>query len=396
MVVAVYKMAYSDIKRRTVKITLPSGPMYNLSDFEDWAKEKHLEPEDFVAAGPMRASNIWQFTFTDVDCVERVLQDVEVKIAGKVGRISHVGERFVDLRIHWLPFYIEDGEVIRILERYGTVLSFRYSKPSQGLDSDFFKEVNGLTRLVQLRTDTPLEDLPYMLRLSDGDEEATGLVVIRGRRPKCFRCGDIGHERRECSASFCSVCRAYHMPKGPSEICSGPTYAAAMMRSRVETSRREEQTQRSQPTERTNEESREEGERENSERQEGAVGTMEETREETREVTREGGEKEVTEENNESGNKEDNSREQVEPQETVREDGDQEMPLGSSLPCHNAEDAELADEREEGQVARLLDLVKDRPYEPAYDPMLETSMDSETSSVHSAPSSPPRKFSRSK
>ena len=422
------EMAYSDVKRRTVKIVLPPGGFYQLSDFEGWAESHGLEAEDIVAAGPMRSSNVWQFTFRDTECVEKVLQDIEVCVAGKTGRISHVGEKFVEIRVNWLPFYIEDGAVIAVMEQYGTVLSFKYSKPVGAQESGIFKEATGLTRLILLRTDVPQEQLPYTIRLRDGEEEVVGLVVVRGRKPKCFKCGVVGHERRECTTIFCTTCKDYHEPLGPSEICKGPTYAAMMRRTRDGESEREQrererdgETETSGREETGSDQQQEEMERAEAERAERERAEAERVEREKVETERAEREKAEAETRKRKDRDEDGEREQRESEERENEretrDSDnigdtemqgqdeiqgavgggerRELPLGSSMPCHNPENMDLLSDQESGAATSLMDLVKDQQYLPEFDPALNTSMDS-ISSTSSLNEPPPRKVHKNR
>ena len=397
-------MAYSDVRRRTVKISLPPGRNYVLEDFTDWAESTGLDPEDFVAGGPLRSNSVWHFTLATVEAVDKVLEDAEVQVAGNTGRISHVDEKFVEVKVHWLPFYIEDGLLMSIFEEYGTIMAFSYSKPLAAQSNSFFKDTHGLARHITLRTDRPLESLPYTIKVKDGEQEAVGLVAIRGRAPRCFRCGELGHERRECPLQFCTVCRVYHAPNGPDEICKGPTYADMMRR------RRMEGVSKTATGSVSGGDGKQEGSSESDGSQQGVDGGSQGA---------EGGRKEDGEKEKEkdsveevvSGTGRKEEGEQGEQGETVdgeaegqdrgaegNEQEAEEGVLGSSLPCHNAMQASQIDrqEREESeqQPQRLVDLVKSLPYLPEHDPILDASMDSEASSLRSPPASPARKMQK--
>ena len=429
----------SDVRKRTVKVTLPMGTVYTLEDFEPWGRSCGLEQEDFVAAGPLRANNVWHFTMASEWAVNKVLEQPSIRVAGKEGQLSAIDESFVHLKIHWLPYFIEDGVIIGVLEKYGKVTSFQYGRPAGRNDGSFFQDVQGLTRYIVLRTRCPMERLPYTLKLSNEEEEYCGLISIRGRAPKCFKCGTIGHERRDCESSYCATCKAYHKENRPNEICKGPTYARMTMergqlvkqiqsmdrRERedgkdgrqatggVETTgkdgekeveketvigEKEEETIEKEVAESDGEKGKnEEGEQEDEEEEE-----REEEEEEEEEEIGEGEEGEEEEEEIEEGEKggEDKNGEgevdETRENEDMEVNENEEMPLGSSLPCHNPSVARVVETESGGQAKRrLVDFVKHIDFEPAYDPMLDTSLESQSSSAVSPPSSPPRKQQKS-
>ena len=71
------------------------------------------------------------------------------------------------------------------------------------------------------------DDVPHTLSVTcpkTGDTFMF-LLTIRGRKPICLRCHEVGHYRRDCFAPYCRFCQSYDHT---SESCSSSkSYASA-------------------------------------------------------------------------------------------------------------------------------------------------------------------------
>ena len=115
----------------------------------------------------VRQPNSCQITFSDIESVD--LFDENIIVSGKTLPIRKVAQKGRDgtirwsspsvlLRVHWLPFFIEDQDIVRSFYPYGTVLSISHDlSTTDGLP-------NGVQK-VRLETTNP-EHLPHILPLT--------------------------------------------------------------------------------------------------------------------------------------------------------------------------------------------------------------------------------------
>ncbi|KAL3870748.1 hypothetical protein ACJMK2_038792 [Sinanodonta woodiana] len=107
----------------------------------------------------------------------------------------------LDLRVHWLPLYINDDIIKEGLSPFGHVIDV--TRDTTILDKDTIT-LNG-TRLVKLQTtEFDSRHIPHIVSLG----QCGMLITMKGRSPICLKCRKSGHSRKDCpekAASYASV-----------------------------------------------------------------------------------------------------------------------------------------------------------------------------------------------
>lgn len=105
--------------------------------------------------------------------------------------IKYIANLIVDLRIHWLPLFINDSIIKDVLKDYGEILEI--TKDKTVINKDTIIE-NG-TRTVKLRTtEFDSRNIPHIVSLGT----CGMLITMKGRPPICLRCRQTGHLRKDC------------------------------------------------------------------------------------------------------------------------------------------------------------------------------------------------------
>nr|XP_037284999.1 uncharacterized protein LOC119177918 [Rhipicephalus microplus] len=164
-------------------------------------------------------NHVWAVTCTSTEGVNKLLADPQLTVKGLKCMIIDPSHRDIRLKLHWLLYHVREEDVRNALTPYGTVLDV-------GMDKwriDGYTQQNTMTRTVTLRlkANVTLDDIPHQLRV--GGELA--LIVATGRAPRCLRCQQIGHIRRDCRVPRCDTCKRFgHAPGNCTK-----TYAAAAL-----------------------------------------------------------------------------------------------------------------------------------------------------------------------
>lgn len=160
------------------------------------------------ALGQVLYNHIWMLTFRTTSQKMTSMTRKEFSVNGYRCLVMEPGQAILQLRIHWLPPQISDGELATALANYGKI-----EKVSREVwpDPDL-GQVQSMVRQVQLQAkrDVTVMDIPHMLTVRG----VRVLVQCRGRPPTCLRCKQIGHIRKLCNMPFCTVSNKFGHGKG--------------------------------------------------------------------------------------------------------------------------------------------------------------------------------------
>ncbi|KAH3804358.1 hypothetical protein DPMN_132642 [Dreissena polymorpha] len=152
--------------------------------------EHHI---DAVASGPP-GSLSYDVVFTEKAKMMEFIEDVPS------GGLTHdgvkyffqsYGKQLVDVRVHWLPVFIDNRVLEEMFGIFGSVISVKH----ETMDMEGFHVISGV-RVVRLQMDEEAKNsIPHLLNFACG---AKALLTVRGRQPLCLRCMNLGHIRGSC------------------------------------------------------------------------------------------------------------------------------------------------------------------------------------------------------
>ncbi|KAG0409720.1 hypothetical protein HPB47_013171 [Ixodes persulcatus] len=194
----------------------PQGRPYRTQDFAD-AREETVGMKHVVGLGAFQFNHVWVCTLDSTDNRERLVALKEITVKGKRCIVIDPNLKEAVVRVNWLPTFVTDEEVCKALVEYGNVTKIcreKWKSPSAEY------EVETSTRFVTItmKEGKGKEDLPHQCKVAGYPI----LLYVPGRPPMCLRCGQLGHMRRQCRASWCRHCRSY----GHLESECVPMYAA--------------------------------------------------------------------------------------------------------------------------------------------------------------------------
>ncbi|KAM7294844.1 hypothetical protein ISCGN_024350 [Ixodes scapularis] len=194
----------------------PQGRPYRTQDFAE-ALEETVGMKHVVGLGAFQLNHVWVCTLDSTDNKERLVALKEITVKGKRCIVIDPYLKEAVIRVNWLPTFVTDEEVCKALVEYKNVTKIcreKWKSPSGK------HEVETSTRFVTvtMKEGKGKEDLPHQWKVAGYPV----LLYVPGRPPMCLRCGQLGHMRRQCRASWCRHCRSY----GHLESECVPTYAA--------------------------------------------------------------------------------------------------------------------------------------------------------------------------
>ncbi|KAH3828489.1 hypothetical protein DPMN_130469 [Dreissena polymorpha] len=152
--------------------------------------EHHI---DAVASGPP-GSLSYDVVFTEKAKMMEFIEDVPsggLTHDGVKYFVQSYGKQLVDVRVHWLPVFIDNRVLEEMFGTFGTVISIKH----ETMDMDGFHVISGV-RVVRLQIDEEAKNsIPHLLNFACG---AKALLTVRGRQPLCLRCMNLGHIRGSC------------------------------------------------------------------------------------------------------------------------------------------------------------------------------------------------------
>ncbi|KAH3804370.1 hypothetical protein DPMN_132654 [Dreissena polymorpha] len=148
---------------------------------------------DALASGPP-GSLSYDVVFNDKDKLMSFMEDVPsagVAYEGIKYFFSSYGKQFVDIRVHWLPVFIDNRVLSEMFEQFGKVISIK----NEIMDMEDFHVMSGV-RIVRMQMDEEAKNaIPHLLSFACGTR---ALLTVRGRQPLCLKCLRLGHVRGSC------------------------------------------------------------------------------------------------------------------------------------------------------------------------------------------------------
>lgn len=196
---------------RTTRILLPKG-------VKGYSREMFIEhlndtvgTNKLEACGPTNAPHIWQLTFLTKGDKDAFEKEGDFQANGQTARIifprdspNRKRTRFY-IRVHWIPYHIHMTKALLELDSIPgiRILSANYDQcRTPGME-----HVRTTVRTVCIETeDTSL--IPFYMKWGTKTEGGTAMITMKDRPPKCLKCGELGHVRKDCKAVKCSKCNA--------------------------------------------------------------------------------------------------------------------------------------------------------------------------------------------
>lgn len=175
---------------------------YNVADFKT-ALSGIVDFKGSVEAfGQYLYNHIWMLTYRTAAQKAAFLSHKELSVEGRRRLVLEPRHAVLQLRVHWLPPQVPDGELSAALVNYGKVEITREVWPDPDLG-----QMQSMVRQVQLKAKegVSVPDIPHMI----GVRGVQILVQCRGRPPMCLKCNQLGHIRRNCAVPFCTLCSRF-------------------------------------------------------------------------------------------------------------------------------------------------------------------------------------------
>ena len=123
--------------------------------------------------------------------------------------MHRLGKEFTTIRVHWLPLLVTKEDLVQWVSHYSHDIHSIVNEVSVAP-----KAAGLLTGIRRIRCipDKGVSKMtvPYDTEILARDGNTYRILIsIDGRRPKCLKCGRIGHIRKCCKAIKCPVCREW-------------------------------------------------------------------------------------------------------------------------------------------------------------------------------------------
>ena len=123
--------------------------------------------------------------------------------------MHRLGKELTTIRVHWLPLRVTKEDLVQWVSQYShdihsIVNEVSVAPKAAGL-------LTGIRRIrCILDKGVSKMTVPYDTEILARDGNTYRILIsIDGRRPKCLKCGRIGHIRKRCKAIKCPVCREW-------------------------------------------------------------------------------------------------------------------------------------------------------------------------------------------
>ena len=158
-----------------------------------------IDSTDVVAIFKSEDQRQVQVTFGTKETAENLLMNSEIKIAEFVeASVEPVRSDYHQVRVHWVPDYVQNSFLSEVFGRVGKVLSVAKTREKSGMF--------GCVRIIHMKADwQAMEAVPHTMAIRYQGQVHRLLITIKGRPPLCLLCSEIGHTRRECPRSPAAV-----------------------------------------------------------------------------------------------------------------------------------------------------------------------------------------------
>lgn len=133
--------------------------------------------------------------FKTLEALEDMKKSDMLYVGDKNIDFDHLGRQNISIRVHWLPLYVDDNLLRRILCDFGTikriVREWKKTDEPEGV-----KLLTGIRRVDMEVTQEAKMAIPHLIVYPDGTRS---LVTLPGRQPLCLKCNTVGHVRRDCA-----------------------------------------------------------------------------------------------------------------------------------------------------------------------------------------------------
>lgn len=155
------------------------------------------------SVGQMRFNNSWNITLTTDTAFDTLAKLQSLVVDGETAYVNTLSQVSVRGRIHWLPWHINLKDVQDALPTGCNIKGCQNIIVGEGEHEGVFDLVRQVTF-----TAAKMADIPYSLMVQSplDDEPVLCLITIRGRKPKCLKCGQIGHVGKNCPKLYCKIC----------------------------------------------------------------------------------------------------------------------------------------------------------------------------------------------
>ena len=154
--------------------------------------EAGMDPDAVVGYWKAADHRHMYITFRSPEAARQAQDIGSIRIGDAHGQIKG-SERVVDVKLHWVPAWMEEGYLQCIMGMYGQVLWCEREKLDiAGLTFD-----SGTVNLKIRTTREGEQRIPSILKFH-GPAQGTLLVAVRGRPQRCLSCWEHGHVRRYC------------------------------------------------------------------------------------------------------------------------------------------------------------------------------------------------------
>ena len=176
-----------ELMERTLKIIV-SGSRQNIQQYTrrniiDLVKEEGAE-----AVWQMERGDQWFVTFKDstiVDCWDgKSLKPPNVNVTLNMYACDRL---IVRCRVLWLPIWVTNEDIYRVLNKYGDIKDVRHNIDADGIGT-------GVREVVFSMREGDQNHLPYLTSVHGH----RCLLSVPGRPPICFKCEGVGHLRHQC------------------------------------------------------------------------------------------------------------------------------------------------------------------------------------------------------
>lgn len=153
------------------------------------------------AIGQLESVGSWEVVFNSQSLKCRFLEAMRgVKVDGKEVTTYPLKSSIRWVRITRIPYCVPHELLTAEIQKYGGKVIHH------GFEVDPNDELMSNVRSYKVEAEDA-DSLPDRIEWRFEGLRGTGLVFVRGRKPRCDACGSRGHLARDCSVPYCRRCR---------------------------------------------------------------------------------------------------------------------------------------------------------------------------------------------